>query len=399
MYKPEIALTTAERRSIMTLTGIYACRLLGLFMVLPVLALYIQAMPSSHGMLIGLALGIYGIFQALLQLPFGMLSDRYGRRPLILWGLIIFIVGSLICAFTDQIGWFLIGRSLQGAGAVGSTINAFAADLIRPAQRSKAMAIIGIGVGGSFLLAMVLGPILNWLIGVPGLFVISALLGFLGIFLLQKGVPEPPYHEITKPNWPTLKAILIDPDCLRLNGSIFLLHAILAISFIIIPLLLQALHLEAKQVGLVYIPTLILAFGIALPLLGYAERRTTMKVFLFIAIAIFGLSQLGLALFPLTLIGTGLLLLCFFTAFIFLEATLPALITRIAPTQSRGTASGVFSTAQFSGIFVGGLIGGILYEHISIQFVMQLTALASFIWILMIRRLQIPTVHSPKQEI
>lgn len=391
VHHSETILTPVEKRSILVLAGVYACRLLGLFMVFPVLTLYIEAMPHSNGILIGLAMGIYGIFQALLQLPFGMLSDRYGRKPLILSGFIVFIAGSLICAATDEIGWFLVGRSLQGAGAVGSTISALAADLTRPAQRSKAMAIIGIGVGGSFLLAMLLGPILSWLIGVPGLFIFSALLGLLGILLLHKGITEPPQQAIRSPSWQTLKGILINPDCLRINLSIFLLHALLMVSFIVIPLLLKTLGLEAKQIGLIYIPILMLSFAIALPLLGYAERHDRTKFFLVGMISLFTFSQFGFAFFPLQWISITVLLLCFFIAFIFLEATLPALITRIAPTASRGTAAGLFSTAQFSGIFAGGLIGGILYEHTSIQSVMKLATLTGLLWILLIRSLKMPT--------
>lgn len=387
----DTSLSRLEKRCGFALAGIYGCRLLGLFMVLPVLALYTQSMPSATGLHIGLALGIYGIFQALLQIPFGIASDKYGRKPLIILGLFIFVIGSIICALSKQIEWFIVGRAIQGAGAIGGTINALAADLTRAHLRSKVMMIMGIGVGATFLLAMLLGPSLSIFIGIPGLFLVAAGFGLIGIILLLKAVPTPskPIGTTSLLNWKSSKPVILNADCLRLDFSIFVLHATLTTSFVVIPLLLAQLDLSAKAVGMCYVPVLIVSFLINLPILSQAEKRGTLKKFLYFAIVLLGLSQLGLAWLPLNLLCSVLLLLGFFTAFVFLEASLPALITRIAPTELRGMATGIFSSAQFCGIFVGGLMGGLLYQNSSIATVLTTCAGISFIWLIIIRPLQV----------
>ncbi len=375
----------------LSLAGIYSCRLLGLFMVLPVLALYIQPMPRVTGWQLGLAIGIYGIFQALLQLPFGLLSDRYGRKPIIAIGLIIFIIGSIVCAFSHDIKILIIGRALQGAGAIGSTINALAADLTRPQVRSKVLAIIGIGVGGSFLLGMVISSYLNAWIGVPGLFTIASLLGILGLGLLFITIPTPS-TKVTALNlsWQNLQPILLNINCLRLDVSIFMLHAILAFSFTIIPLLLAQLALPNQHITSIYGYILIPAFIITLVILHYSERcHQRLKIFLLLAISLLGITQLGLGLLSLNSTTIYLLLLGFFIAFIFLEATLPALLTRIVLPTYRGTASGIFATAQYSGIFVGGLLGGILTQHTSLRGSLSISASLSIVWLAFMLPLQI----------
>jgi len=387
-----VKLSKLELRHSITLAGIYGCRLLGLFMVLPVLALYIQTMPGATSLTIGLGIGVYGIFQALLQIPFGILSDRFGRKALISIGLIIFIIGSVICALASQIEWFIVGRAIQGAGAIGSTINALVADLTKPELRSKAMAVVGMGVGGTFLVAMLLGPLLSLFTGVPGLFILASIFGCFGLVLLNKFIPQltPITTTANHLHWQKLAHLLKHPDCLRLDLSIFLLHAILTISFVAVPLLLLQLDINSQYVSLIYIPVLLVAFIITMVGLSYAERHQRLKSFLIIAIACFTISQLGLALLPPNLINIIFTLTTFFTAFVFLEANLPALITRVAPIESRGGATGIFSCAQFCGIFVGGLIGGRLYQQTSTTTILITTAIISCIWLLLILPLQIP---------
>lgn len=392
MNQPETTLSRLEKRSGFALASVYGCRLLGLFMVLPVLTLYVQAIPGTTGLQIGLAIGVYGIFQALLQIPFGILSDRHGRKPLIATGLLIFVIGSIICAFANQIEWFIVGRAIQGAGAIGSTVNALAADLTRPQLRSKIMMIIGIGVGGTFLIAMMLGPTLSLIVGIPGLFIAAALFGLLGLIVLFKLVPTPTakLQPILRLNWQTIKPVLFNTNCICLDFSIFILHATLTISFVVIPLMLAEFNLAAKYVGMIYVPILLASFLVTLPALSYAEKHSVVKRCLFIAIILLGICQLGLALFTPSIVIISLLLFGFFTAFVFLEANLPALITRVAPSEHRGMATGIFSAAQFCGIFVGGLVGGLLYQHSSIAVVLGVSAGVSAIWLLIVMPLQIP---------
>ncbi len=373
-----------ERRSTLSLAGIFAVRMLGLFMILPVFSLYAQHLKGSTPALMGVALGIYGLTQALLQIPFGILSDRVGRKPIITVGLVIFILGSLVAGFAHSIHGVIIGRALQGAGAVGSTIIALVADLTREENRTKAMATIGMVIGLSFTLALVLGPILNSLMGVPGIFFLTAVLGVVGIIILHMLVPTPhstTLHRDAQAVPAQFLSVLKNVELLRLDAGIFALHAILTATFVAIPLVLQQLAglPEAKQWTL-YLPVLFLSFVFMVPFVILAEKKRKMKAVFSGAVGTLFVTQVGLWAFHDSRWLIGLCLLVFFTAFTLLEATLPSLISKVAPAGSKGTAMGVYSSSQFLGIFVGGALGGWLLGQHHMSYIFLLCALLAIIW-------------------
>ena len=354
-----------ERRAAVALSTIFAVRMLGLFLILPVFALYATQLRGATPTLIGIALGAYGLTQALLQIPFGILSDRYGRKPVISLGLVIFIIGSIIAALSDSMVGIIIGRSLQGAGAVGSTIIALATDLTAEQHRTKAMAIIGLSIGLSFGLAMISAPLLNAWIAIPGIFWLTAGLGGLSILILYYWVPTPPTNVPSSTSQTVLAqlgSLLQHPELLRLNIGIFILHALLTALFVKLPLILNTLPLIAAHTGLFYLLILGAAFVSMLPLLIIAEKYQQTKTVFLGAIAVLLLTQLSFALNIQTLLVICISCYLFFTAFTLLEANLPALIAKAAPADRKGAAMGIYSCWQFLGIFVGGSVGGWLYS-------------------------------------
>ncbi len=378
-------MTPSERRAAFSLAGIFSFRMLGLFMILPVFSLYAHQLNGATATLIGLALGIYGLTQALLQIPFGMLSDKIGRKPIIITGLLLFACGSVIAATAHSITGVILGRALQGAGAVGSTIIALLADLTREEHRTKAMAIIGMVIGMSFTIAMVLGPILNGIIGVSGIFWLTAVLAILGVLIVAKVVPNPAhiiFHRDAEPEIAQFGKVLSQPELLRLDLGIFSLHAILTACFIAIPIILQnTVGLPEEKQWYLYLPVLILAFFAMVPFIIAAEKKRKMRPIFLSAITAVGLSQLGLWFFHDSLLSVALLLFIFFTAFTLLEASLPSLISKVAPSGSKGTAMGVYSSSQFLGIFVGGTLGGWCYGHHHVMSVFLLCAVIAGIWL------------------
>mgnify|MGYP003642898261 CR=1 FL=1 len=357
----------SERSSITSLASIFAFRMLGLFMILPVFALYAQSLPDATPVLIGIALGIYGLTQACLQLPFGFLSDRLGRKPIIAIGLLIFIAGSIVAALSQSIEGIIIGRAIQGAGAIGSVTIAFIADLTLEENRTKAMAMVGMTIGTAFMLAMVLGPILNTYIGVPGIFWLTADLACIGLLLLFKlPTPTNTHHQRDAEPIPALfKSMLMNKELLRLDLGIFVLHTVLTALFVVLPLLLQNIAgVPEHNQWMIYLPVLVVAFFTMLPLIIIAEKQRKIRRVYVGAIMLLLLAQLGLFTLPHHTWCIAILLWLFFTAFTALEALLPSLISKIAPAGSKGTAIGIYSTSQFLGIFVGGSVGGWLYgEH------------------------------------
>lgn len=355
-------MTSTERRASFSLAAILALRMLGLFMILPVFTLYANQLQGATPALMGFAMGIYGLTQGLFQIPFGMLSDRIGRRKIIAFGLLIFIAGSILCALSDSIFSMIVGRALQGVGAVGSTIIAMVADFTREEHRTKAMAISGMTIGASFALAMILGPIFtNWI----NLFWLAALFGGFALALLYSWVPspiKPTWHSDTEPAFTQFSALLKEPELVRLNFGIFILHAVLTASFVILPLSLQNLAgLKGDQQWLMYLPTLIIAFLLSIPFIILAEKQRRLKPYFLGAIAVLGCAELLLWIFANNLLISAVSLLLFFAAFSLLEAFLPSLVSRSAPPSRKGTALGIYSSSQFLGIFVGGLTGGWLF--------------------------------------
>ena len=357
-------MTTSEQRAVISLSTIMSLRMIGLFMALPVFSIYALKLTGATPILIGLATGIYGLTQAFFQIPFGFLSDHCGRKPIILSGLLIFIIGSLICGMAHSIFTVIIGRSLQGAGAVGSTILAMIADLTREEKRTFSMAIVGMMIGISFAIAMFLGPTLVPSISLSGLFFLAALLGCIAIVLLFTITPTPTtlhWHRDTEPELKSFFKLLISPELAKLNIGIFILHTIFTASFVIIPIYLDHFAmLSANQQWKIYLPTLIIAFTVSFFCINQAERKHQLKLYFVGGIVILaGAEFLLLMASNIILIAIGLCL--FFAGFSLLEAFLPSLISRTAPLARKGSALGLYSCAQFLGIFVGGLSGGWLY--------------------------------------
>lgn len=330
-------------------------------MIYPVFSVYGQGLTGATAATIGLALGIYGLAQALLQIPFGFLSDRIGRKSVITAGLVLFAVGSAVAAQSTSIYGVIIGRTLQGAGAVGSTILALNADLTREENRTKAMALIGMTIGMSFALAVVLGPVLNGWVGVPGIFWLTAILALIGILVLYVIVPQPTMvsrHRDAEPVPALFKRVLTNGELVRLDFGIFVQHAILTATFLALPLALKEAGGFMGSQWLFYLPILAVSFVLMVPFIIIGEKHRKMKPVFIGAVAVATLGQLSLLLWHRNIWAIAIGMLLFFGAFNLLEASLPSLVSKAAPAQSKGTAMGVYSSSQFFGIFVGGAVGG-----------------------------------------
>jgi predicted MFS family arabinose efflux permease len=394
------AMTALEKRSISGLSLIFALRMLGLFMILPVFSISADQYSGSTPMLIGLAIGAYGLTQALLQIPFGMLSDRFGRKQIITLGLLLFAAGSVVAALAESIEVVIIGRLLQGSGAVAAAVMALTADLTRDEQRTKAMASIGISIGMSFSIALATGAALeNW-IGLSGIFWATALMALLGVVVLHLWVPTPHRrvsHRDIEPVPRQFSKVLRNPQIMRLVLSIMLLHLLLTTSFFALPLALQdSAGLDKSQHVMAYLPILLLAFVAMVPFIIIAEKKRKMKPVFLGAIAVLGLAQLGWAVLPTSL---AMLLFClwlFFTAFNILEASLPSMMSKLSPLENKGTAMGIYSSAQFIGAFIGGAMGGILYQQFGLQGIFFASSLLIVVWLLLVFPMQAPRHYSSR---
>jgi predicted MFS family arabinose efflux permease len=355
-------MTPLERRATSSLAAIMALRMLGLFLMLPVLALYAEDLRGHTPFLVGLAMGIYGLTQAVLQIPFAMASDRLGRKQVIVTGLLIFAVGSAVAALAHTIEGVIIGRAIQGAGAVSAAVIALVADLTRNEQRTKAMAFIGISIGSSFIIAMLVAPPLQGIIGVPGIFWATGGLALGGIVLLLLAVPAP--QRFTPATTPVadLMRMLRNPRLRRFDLGIFTLHATMTAVFLMVPTLLKehaglAIHDQWK----VLLPAMVLSVFIMLPLVYVAERYRKIPTVFPIAIVLIIVSQ-GLMYFGRnSAVDLTIGMMVFFGGFNVLEALLPSLVSRAAPPESKGAAMGVYNSSQFIGVFVGGAVGGWLF--------------------------------------
>lgn len=356
-----------ERQTVFSISFVYAFRMLGLFMILPVFSVYAHQYAHANGVLVGVALGIYGLTQACLQIPFGMSSDHIGRKPVIIGGLLLFAIGSVIAAEAHSIYAVILGRALQGAGAIGSTLTALVADNTQENNRLKAMSIVGMTIGLAFMVAIILGPFLNQWIGLAGIFWFTAVLALLGILIVLVMVPSPKRYYVHRDSEAVLgqfAQVLKMPELLRLNFGIFCQHAILTALFIVAPLiLLNKVDIATNRQWLLYLPVLILSFFAMIPGVIAAESRRKMKPVFVTSVLIIGISLLLLWQFHQSLWGVGFILFLFFTAFTLLEACLPSLVAKISPAGSKGTAMGIYSSCQFLGIFFGGLAGGYIFHH------------------------------------
>jgi MFS family permease len=389
-----------ELRAALSLAAVYALRMLGFFMIVPVFALYAADLEGVTPALTGLAIGIYGVTQALLQIPAGLLSDRIGRKPVIIGGLLVFAAGSVVAALAgDSILVIILGRALQGAGAIAAAIMALTADLTREEHRIKAMALIGMSIGASFALAIVLGPVLNHWIGVPGIFALTAVLALCGVLVVAFVVPRPQalrIHRESEAVPAQFGRVLRHGQLLRLDFGILLLHAIMTATFVVMPLVLRdAVAVPAVHHWLVYLPVLVCSVLAMVPFIIQAERKGHIKPVFLGAIAVLALAQLGLYLLPFTLVAVVALLFAFFTAFNLLEAMLPSLVSRMAPADCRGTAMGFYSSSQFFGAFVGGALGGWLHGAFGLHSVFLCAAAGAALWLLLASGMVPPLQLSP----
>jgi MFS family permease len=385
-------MSAAELRASFTLASVFGLRMLGMFIILPVFALYAEHLPGgdSHA-LVGLALGAYGLTQGLLQIPFGWLSDRWGRKPAICAGLCLFALGSLIAALAQDIYVVILGRVVQGAGAISAAVIALTADLTREHQRTKAMAIIGLTIGAAFALSMVAGPVLNRSIGVPGIFAMTGVLALVAIAVVRWLVPDPPPAAAQAAQARVGFAfILRHPELARLNYGIFVLHAVLMALFVVVPFLLRDAGLPAESHWQVYLPVMLgSVLLMLLPLLGL-ERRGRHKPAFLGAIVVLLAGELLLLEWSASLWGLAVALLLFFTAFNLLEASLPALVSRMAPAQAKGMAVGVYGSVQFFGAFAGAAVGGIVSQHLGTAAVFALCGALTFSWLLVAWPMAVP---------
>ena len=394
--KPQrLKLTSTERRASIMLALLFASRMLGLFLLTPVFAVAAQAIPGGNDAArVGFALGAYGLTQAFMQIPLGMASDRYGRRKVIVAGMVLFVVGGVICALAENVNWIIAGRIIQGLGAISAAITAWVADATRPEVRTRAMAMVGASIGLSFAASLVLSPMIVGAFGLSGLFWAISLLGFVCLLIGAFLVPAVPRGDK-----PIVQAkardVLRHTDLLRLNFGVFCLHFVLMAIFIVAPGMLSRLGgYDSANLWEVYLPVILLSFVLMVPAVFYTETRKAHKIALEIAVACLAAV---LALMPLashhflTLVA---MFVGFFIAFNILEALQPSLVSRVAPPDFKGLALGFYNTAQSLGVFAGAAIGGAMAAHGNETRVFLVSAALVFVWFLTARGFKDENAHA-----
>tara|TARA_R110001592_G_scaffold361025_3_gene670715 strand:+ start:3299 stop:4657 length:1359 start_codon:yes stop_codon:yes gene_type:complete len=385
----------SERRAIFSLGLLYASRMLGLFMVLPVFVIYGQDLDQANEVLIGLAIGAYGLSQAIFQIPFGSLSDKYGRKKLIFIGLIIFFLGSVLAASSESIYGVILGRFLQGAGAIASVLMALLSDLTSFESRTKAMAMIGMSIGVSFTAALIIGPIVAASFGLQGIFWLTAFLAILGMFCLYFLVPTPltlTKDRNTRIFKDQIVEVIKNPELIKLDIGIFALHLCLTAVFIAVPITLQQkLNMPGEEHWLVYLTVMVFSFFAMVPFIIYGEKRQQMKRTFLFAVSLLMLSAFSFIYTQSNFSYFWCSLFFYFMAFNLLEASLPSLVSKLAPAASKGTAMGVYSTAQFLGAFFGGVSGGWLLSRYHEEGVYILVSVVCLVWLLIARYMRNPT--------
>ncbi len=391
-------MTPLELRASIGLSGIFGLRLLGMFVILPVFAIYAERLPGGGDLtLVGIAIGAYGLTQAILQIPFGWWSDRIGRKPVVYIGLVIFAIGSFIAALAPDIYMVILGRILQGAGAISAAVIAMTADLTRESQRAKAMGMIGSTVGASFALSLIASPWLDRVIGVPGIFAMTGVLALAGMVVMWRFIPDPPpVPPAPGRGLRDFWSVLLDPQLARLNWGIFALHAVLMALFIVVPFSLRDAGLAVAEHWKVYLPVMLGSFVLMLPPIMQAGKPELLRRWFIIAVALLLAGHLALPWLSGNLWLLSLFLLVFFVPFNVLEAMLPTLTTRLAPAHAKGTAIGLYSTIQFFGTFLGAVAGGILYKHWGASGVVVLDAVLLAIWLILAFGMRVPPVAALK---
>ena len=389
-------MTPLELRASIGLSGIFGLRLLGMFVILPVFAIYAERLPGGDNLtLVGLAIGAYGLTQALLQIPFGWWSDRYGRKPVVYIGLVIFAIGSFVAALAPDIYMVIFGRMLQGAGAISAAVIAMTADLTREDQRAKAMAMIGSTIGVAFALSLVASPWLDRMIGVPGIFALTGILALGAMLVMWRVIPDAPQNppapgRALKDFW----HVLTDPQLARLNWGIFALHAVLMALFIVVPFGLRDAGLPVGEHWQVYLPVMLGSFVLMMPAVLQAGNPVLLRRWFIVSIAVLLAAHLALPWLEGSIWLLSLFLLAFFAPFNALEAMLPTLTTRLAPTHAKGTAIGLYSTIQFFGTFLGASAGGILYKNWGPVAVVAFDAVLLAFWLILALGMRVPPVKN-----
>jgi len=387
-------MTSTEHRAALSLGTLFSLRMLGLFMILPVFSLYAHQLKDNTPLLTGIAIGAYGLTQALLQIPFGMLSDRIGRKKIIIMGLMIFAAGSVLAALSTSIWGVIAGRALQGAGAIAAAVMALLADLTREEHRSKAMAIFGGSIGMSFTLALIIGPVLYGLINVPGIFWLTGFLALFGILVTVFWVPNPKVdylHKTKEPVKRQFKQVLCNTQLLRLDFGILILHMIITANFVALPLVLQNnLNIPSSEHWWIYLSVLSIGVIGMASLIFIAEKLHYQKIVFISSIFMLSLAEFGLSIFNKNIYQIIPLLALFFIAFNTLEAMLPSLVSKIVPADSKGTAMGFYSSSQFMGAFFGGGLGGWVIGAYNLTDVFMLCGVGIIIWLFFAISMQPP---------
>ena len=386
-------MSSQEKRAGLSLAAVFALRMLGLFLILPVFAIYAKTLPSGNDMaLVGVALGAYGLTQACLQIAYGAASDRFGRKPVIVFGLLLFAAGSFVAAAAGDIYLVIAGRVLQGAGAISAAVTALAADLTREQHLTKVMAMIGSSIGLMFAVSMVGAPLFYTLVGMPGIFMMTGLLALLAIFVVLRVVPAAPAVP-RQPTWQSFVEVLGHRQLLRLNFGVFALHLMLTAMWVLLPG--ELIHIGGLPVAehwKVYLPALLLSFVVMVPAIIFAERRGHMKLIFNAAIVLLLIVQAGFGLFAGGLYALAFWLMLFFVAFNILEAAQPSLISRIAPAHAKGAALGVYNTTQALGLFLGGVVGGLLAKYAGAGAVWLAGVLLALLWLLLGLTMSMPSL-------
>ena len=393
-------MNSLEWRVTASLAAIYAVRMLGLFMILPVFTLYAESLPGYTPALVGLAIGIYGLSQAIFQIPLGVLSDKLGRKPVIIGGLLVFAIGSAIAALGHSLWTIIIGRAIQGLGAVAGPTMALAADLTREENRTRIMAIIGMTIGLSFMGGMILGPIISQFAGVPGIFWITMLLALLGIALIILAVPTPEHavqHRDAGVMKDYLGKALKNIALLRMNAGVFILHLVMTANFLVLPPIFEHdLGLPRAEHWKVYAPVFAGSFLLSIPLIIIAEKRHKIRTLLLASTVTLILAEVGMAM---SYEHIGWLLAAFFLFFVgfnFLEAVQPSLVAKYSDVSTKGTAMGIFSSSQFLGIFAGGALGGMVNHTWGTTSVFIFSAIIVGLWLILAIQLPTPTFYTSR---
>jgi MFS family permease len=393
-------MTPGERRASASLALIFAARMLGLFLVLPVFALEAQRYPGGDDpALVGMAMGIYGLTQGLLQIPYGLASDRFGRKRVIVLGLLVFAIGSFLAAAAPSLGWLIAGRALQGAGAVSAAVTALLADQTRDIVRTKAMAMIGASIGLMFALSLVAAPLLAARVGLHGLFAITGGLALACIGVLLWWTPPAPPQKASQPRG-RLADVLTYAPLVRLNVGVFVLHAVQLAMWVAVPALLVQAGVPKEQHWHVYLPAVLASFVLMGGVLFPLERRGYLRAVFLVSIALVLVVQAGLwadSVHP-SIMALAVLLFLFFCGFNVLEATQPSLASRLAPPQSRGAALGVYNTLQSLGLFAGGAVGGWLAKHVGWGGLFGACAAMMLLWLVVAWPMRAPQVVRQSAE-